>query len=43
MLIDADSNTETGYRGADYDYYLEIVGGKAILIFIYFHQQVGTD
>ena len=28
MLIDADSNTETGYRGADYDYYLEVVGGK---------------
>jgi hypothetical protein len=27
MLIDADSNSETGYRGADYDYYLEAMGG----------------
>jgi hypothetical protein len=28
MLIDADSNTKTGYNGADYDFYLEVVGGK---------------
>ena len=28
MLIDADSNTKTGYNGADYDLYLEFVGGK---------------
>lgn len=28
MLIDADSNTETGYRGADYDFYVEVTGGR---------------
>jgi hypothetical protein len=28
MLIDADSNTKTGYNGADYDFYLEVAGGK---------------
>lgn len=28
MLIDADSNTKTGYNGADYDFYLEVSGGK---------------
>jgi hypothetical protein len=28
MLIDADSNTKTGYNGADYDFYTESVGGK---------------
>ena len=28
MLIDADSNTETGYRGADYDFYVELSGGN---------------
>lgn len=28
MLIDADSNTKTGYNGADYDLYLEFIGGK---------------
>jgi hypothetical protein len=28
MLIDADSNTKTGYNGADYDFYVEVVGGK---------------
>jgi hypothetical protein len=28
MLIDADSNTETGYNGADYDFYIEVAGGK---------------
>jgi len=28
MLIDADSNTKTGYTGADYDFYVESVGGK---------------
>lgn len=28
MLIDADSNTDTGYRGADYDFYVEVTGGK---------------
>jgi hypothetical protein len=28
MLIDAYSNTKTGYNGADYDYYVEVVGGK---------------
>jgi len=27
MLIDADSNSETGYRGADYDLYVELTGG----------------
>ena len=27
MLIDADSNSETGYRGADYDFYVELTGG----------------
>jgi hypothetical protein len=28
MLIDADSNSETGYRGADYDLYYELRGGN---------------
>ena len=28
MLIDADTNTKTGYNGADYDFYIEIVAGK---------------
>ena len=28
MLIDADSNSETGYRGADYDFYYELRGGN---------------
>src|SRR5205823_9602073 len=28
MLIDADSNTKTGYNGADYDFYVEVAGGK---------------
>jgi hypothetical protein len=28
MLIDADSDTETGYNGADYDFYIEVAGGK---------------
>jgi hypothetical protein len=28
MLIDADSNTKTGYNGADYDFYLEVAEGK---------------
>jgi hypothetical protein len=28
MLIDADYNTETGYNGADYDFYIEVSGGK---------------
>jgi hypothetical protein len=28
MLIDADSNTKTGYNGADYDFYVEIVADK---------------
>ncbi len=28
MLIDADSNTKTGYNGADYDFYVESVAGK---------------
>jgi hypothetical protein len=28
MLIDADSNTETGYNGADYDFYFESVAGR---------------
>lgn len=28
MLIDADSNTKTGYNGADYDFYMESAGGK---------------
>jgi len=28
MLIDADSNTKTGYNGADYDFYVESAVGK---------------
>ena len=28
MLIDADSNTHTGYNGADYDFYVESVAGN---------------
>ena len=28
MLIDADSNTKTGYNGADYDFYLEVAEGR---------------
>lgn len=28
MLIDADSNTKTGYNGADYDFYVEVAEGK---------------
>ncbi len=28
MLIDADSNTKTGYNGADYDFYVESVAGN---------------
>lgn len=28
MLIDVDSNTKTGYNGADYDYYVESAAGK---------------
>ncbi len=28
MLIDADSNTKTGYNGANYDFYIEAVNGK---------------
>lgn len=28
MLIDADSNTNTGYNGADYDFYVEVAEGK---------------
>jgi len=28
MLIDADSNTKTGYNGADYDLYVESTAGK---------------
>ncbi len=28
MLIDADSNPKTGYNGADYDFYVEVAGGK---------------
>ena len=28
MLIDADANTKTGYNGADYDFYVELVAGK---------------
>ena len=28
ILIDADSNTKTGYNGADYDFYVESVAGK---------------
>jgi hypothetical protein len=28
MLIDADSNPQTGYNGADYDFYVEATGGK---------------
>ena len=31
MLIDADSNTETGYRGADNDFYIELSGGNLCL------------
>ena len=28
MLINVDSNTKTGYNGADYDFYVEEAGGK---------------
>jgi hypothetical protein len=28
MLINVDSNTKTGYNGADYDFYIESVAGK---------------
>ncbi|HEY6883172.1 MAG TPA: hypothetical protein VI278_03950, partial [Nitrososphaeraceae archaeon] len=28
ILIDADSNPKTGYNGADYDFYVEVAGGK---------------
>jgi hypothetical protein len=28
ILIDADSNTKTGYNGADYDFYVESAAGK---------------
>jgi hypothetical protein len=28
LLIDADSNPKTGYNGADYDFYVEVAGGK---------------
>src|SRR5919108_646025 len=28
MLIYGDSNTKTGYNGADYDFYVEVSGGK---------------
>ncbi len=28
MLIDSDSNSKTGYNGADYDFYVESVAGK---------------
>jgi hypothetical protein len=28
MLINADSNTRTGYNGADYDFYIEAINGK---------------
>ncbi|HZI71392.1 MAG TPA: hypothetical protein VFD60_09540 [Nitrososphaeraceae archaeon] len=28
ILIDADSNPKTGYNGADYDFYVELVAGK---------------
>lgn len=27
MLVDADSNTKTGFNGADYDFYVESRGG----------------
>ncbi|HKO63717.1 MAG TPA: hypothetical protein VJU13_00820 [Candidatus Nitrosocosmicus sp.] len=39
MLIDADSNSETGYRGADYDYYVELLGGH---LSIYLYQLSST-
>jgi hypothetical protein len=29
ILIDSDSNTKTGYNGYDFDYYVELVAGKA--------------
>ena len=29
MLIDVDSNTKTGYNGADYDVYVEVAEGKS--------------
>jgi hypothetical protein len=28
ILIEADSNTKTGYNGADNDFYIEVVNGK---------------
>jgi hypothetical protein len=33
MLIDANSNTKTGYNGADYDFYVQsAAGGKLIFV-----------
>lgn len=39
MLIDADSNTKTGYNGADYDFYVESTGGK---LNVYLYQLSST-
>jgi len=39
VLIDDDSNTETGYRGADY-YYLEIIDGK-VNAYLYLLSSIG--
>jgi hypothetical protein len=40
MLIDADSNTKTGYNGADYDFYVESAAGK---LSAYLYQLSSTD
>lgn len=40
MLIDADSNTKTGYNGADYDFYVESVGGK-LNAYLYHYSSTG--
>ena len=44
MLIDADSNTKTGYNGADYDFYLEVAEGRLSgNLYQHYPQQVVTD
>jgi hypothetical protein len=40
MFIDADSNTKTGYNGADYDFYIESAGGK-LSTYLYQYSSTG--
>lgn len=40
MLIDADSNIKTGYNGADYDFYVQSVGGK-LNAYLYHYSSTG--